>query len=265
MLAKSLNKVHHRFTKKSKGKELKPARRKYQWQMLILFPAWVTLAYATSNAVVATIIGILSWLNMPIDGFLRPAVIQTVIATLVYAITIAIAIGVPYILRHTTSLATLGLNRLPSWTDIGLAPVGFIVYSVAVTTVVAGLMAWVPDFPLDQAQDVGFSAFGSRLDNILAFVTLVILAPFAEELLFRGYLYGKLKSRVPAVIAALVTSLLFGLAHFQLNVAIDVFILSLILCGLRSLTGSIWVCVLVHVLKNALAYYLLFVAPLIGG
>jgi membrane protease YdiL (CAAX protease family) len=78
-------------------------------------------------------------------------------------------------------------------------------------------------------------------------------------------LYGKLKNRVPAVVAAIVTSLLFGLAHFQWNVAIDVFILSLILCALRSLTGSIWAGVLVHVIKNSLAYYLLFVAPLIGG
>lgn len=260
MLAKSFSKVNHHLTKKSKD-----GRRPYQWRMLILLPAWVTLAYAASNAVVAILIGLLSWLNMPLDGFLRPAVIQTVIATLVYAITITIVIGVPYIFRHTTSLVTLGLNRLPSWTDIGLAPVGFIVYSLAVTMVLSGLLAWMPSFPIDQAQDVGFSAFGSRLDNILAFVTLVILAPFAEEVLFRGYLYGKLKSRVPSAVAAIVTSLLFGLAHVQLNVVIDVFILGLVLCALRSLTGSIWAGVLVHVIKNGLAYYLLFVAPLIGG
>lgn len=233
--------------------------------MLILLPAWVALAYVVSNALVAALIGLLSWLNVPIDGVLRPAVVQTAIATLVYVITIAVVIGIPYIFRHTTNLVSLGLSRLPSWTDIGLAPVGFIVYSLVVTMAIGALLTWMPNFPIDQAQDVGFSAFGSRLDNILAFVTLVILAPFAEELLFRGYLYGKLKNRVPAVVAAIVTSLLFGLAHFQWNVAIDVFILSLILCALRSLTGSIWAGVLVHVIKNSLAYYLLFVAPLIGG
>jgi membrane protease YdiL (CAAX protease family) len=103
------------------------------------------------------------------------------------------------------------------------------------------------------------------MDNILAFITLVVIAPFAEELLFRGYLYGKLKSNVPTVVAAITTSLLFGLAHQQLNVGIDVFILSLVLCTLRSLTGSIWAGVLVHIIKNALAYYLLFVAPLMGA
>ena len=96
-------------------------------------------------------------------------------------------------------------------------------------------------------------------------MTLVIVAPIAEEVLFRGYLYGKLKGYVPAIWAALATSLLFGIAHFQWTVGIDVFILSMFLCGLRSLTGSIWAGILVHILKNALAYYILFINPLLGG
>jgi membrane protease YdiL (CAAX protease family) len=126
-------------------------------------------------------------------------------------------------------------------------------------------MSWVPGFPIDQAQDIGFKVYGSRLDNILAVVTLVIMASVAEEVLFRGYLYGKLKNSVPAIIAALATSLLFAAAHGQLNVAVDVFVLSLILCGLRSLTGSIWAGILVHMIKNAIAYYALFVSPFVGG
>jgi membrane protease YdiL (CAAX protease family) len=100
---------------------------------------------------------------------------------------------------------------------------------------------------------------------MLAFVTLVVLAPIAEETLFRGYLYGKLKGHVPAIIAAIATSLLFGVAHMQWNVGIDVFILSLVLCGLRSLTGSIWSGILVHMIKNAIAFYFLFINPILGG
>lgn len=185
---------------------------------------------------------------------------------IVYALTIGIVIGVPYLWKHyTVSLQTLGLSRLPSWTDIGLAPLTYVVYVVVLATTLALLTSWLPSFPIDEVQDIGFQTFGSRSDNILAFMVLVVLAPIAEETLFRGYLYGKLKTYVPVVWAAVVTSLLFALVHFQWNVGIDVFILSLFLCGLRSLTGSIWAGVLVHMIKNGVAYYILFVTPLIGG
>lgn len=203
---------------------------------------------------------------MPAESFLRPAILQTTIATLIYIITIAIVLVVPFLIKRvrTTSLETLGLSRLVSWSDIGLAPVTFVLYMVASSVVLAVLTATIVGFPADQAQDVGFKAFGSRTDNLLAFTTLVVLAPIAEETLFRGYLYGKLKKYIPTIVAALITSALFGLAHLQWNVGIDVFILSMFLCGLRSLTGSIWAGILVHMIKNGIAFYLLFIAPMIG-
>jgi len=244
---------------------VKPVRN-YHWSMLIALPVWVLMAFVGGNLIISALLWLLNALNMPLDSYIRPAIFNTAIATMVYALTIAIAIGVPYVLRRRiTKLSVVGLDRLPSWTDIGLAPLVFIGYTLVVTTVLALVTAWFPGFPADQAQDIGFKAFGTRTDNILAFMTLVVLAPLAEEVLFRGYLYGKLKGHVPAIVAAIATSLLFGAAHGQWNVGIDVFILSLALCGLRSLTGSIWSGVLVHMIKNGIAYYFLFINPLIGG
>jgi membrane protease YdiL (CAAX protease family) len=242
-------------------------KRVYSWPMLFVLPAWVSLAYVFGNALVYLLLIILNSFHVSIESLVRPAIVQTVIATLIYMLTIGIAIAGPYLLKRkaTTSLDDLGLNRLLSWVDIGLAPLTFIFYTVAAGVILALVSSAIPGFPVDQTQDVGFKAFGSRADNLLAFGTLVILAPLAEETLFRGYLYGKLKKYVPTLVAALVTSLLFGIAHFQWNVGIDVFILSLFLCGLRSLTGSIWAGVLVHMIKNGIAYYLIFIAPIVGG
>ena len=234
--------------------------------MLALLPIWVLAAYVAANFVVIFFLWFAELFHISLASFTRPAIYQTIIATIVYALTILIVIGVPYLAkRQPTTLQTLGLGRLPSWTDIGLAPLTFIAYTLVSAGLLAIAVAWVPHFPADQVQDVGFKAFGSRSDNILAFMTLVILAPLAEEVLFRGYLYGRLKGYVPAVLAAIATSLLFAVAHGQWNVGLDVFALSLFLCGLRSLTGSIWAGVLVHVIKNALAYYILFINPLLGG
>jgi membrane protease YdiL (CAAX protease family) len=97
---------------------------------------------------------------------------------------------------------------------------------------------------------------------------MVLLAPLAEELLFRGYLYGKLRKTAPVWLSVLVASVAFGLAHLwvgsgplQWAVAIDTFVLSLMLCALREYTGAVWAGVLLHAIKNGLAFYLLFVNP----
>jgi len=260
-----LNKrLHGKLTSCRKRK--KAERRDYNWRMLALLPAWVAAAFIASNVIVAGALYLMDWLHMPLSSFVRPAILQTVIATLIYALTIGIVIGVPYLVRGklTTTLETLGLQRLIFWSDIGLAPVTFLAYTLTATALLAVITQLIPGFPANQSQDVGFNAFGSQTDNILAFMTLVVLAPIAEETLFRGYLYGKLLRYVPAVVAALATSLIFGIAHMQWNVSIDVFILSMFLCGLRSLTGSIWAGILVHMIKNGIAYYILFVSPLLG-
>ncbi|RYZ49901.1 MAG: CPBP family intramembrane metalloprotease, partial [Sphingobacteriales bacterium] len=62
----------------------------------------------------------------------------------------------------------------------------------------------------------------------------------------------------------IVTSIVFGAIHGQWNVAVDVFALSLILCSLREITGSIWAGVLLHMLKNGIAFYFLFIGPVVA-
>ena len=161
----------------------------------------------------------------------------------------------------------LGLKGLPTWTDIGLAPVGFVVYLLlaAGLTALFSQFAW---FDAGEAQDVGFSYSVIGFDRVLAFITLVVVAPIAEEIIFRGWLYGKLREKLSpeisekagVVIATLLVSLLFGLVHGQWNVGVNVFAMSLVLCALREITGTIYAGILLHMLKNGVAFYLLFVA-----
>lgn len=240
-------------------------KRQTKWLVLIGLPVWVYASFMLSQLAIVAVLWLLKFVGVSPLGYVTEAVAQTIVAALVYALSILVVVGVPYLVwKRKVSLETFGLSRLPTWADIGLSPLAFCVYAFA-TSIVVAAVTLIPGYPVDQVQDVGFKAFGSRIDNMLAFITLVILAPIAEEALFRGYLYGKLKRHASAVIAAVITSVLFGAVHGQLNVAVDVFVLSMILCGLRSLTGSIWAGVLVHMIKNAIAYYLLFISPLLGA
>lgn len=234
------------------------------WRAVILFPAWVLLAFYASQFIVAGSLWALRTSGFDLSRLGSLAVLQAAISAIIYACAIAITIGVPYIFSRRTDLKTIGLQRLMSWLDIGLAPFAYIAYIAGLFIVLAAVTHVIPGFQADQAQDVGFKNLTNQLGYIVAFTTLVVIAPIAEEILFRGYLYGKVRRHAPIWVAIIVTSLLFGFVHGQWNVAVDTFILSCVLCGLRELTGSVWAGILVHMIKNAIAFYILFLAPLVG-
>lgn len=150
----------------------------------------------------------------------------------------------------------LGFRKIKAG-DFGWLAITALAYYFLLIVVMA-IAANVPGFNADQVQDVGFqNVAGWQLG--LAFIGLVVLPPLAEEMLFRGFLYRGLSKRWPRIIAALFTSALFGLVHFQWNVAVDVFILSMVLIVLYEKTKNLWMCVFLHALKNGLAFLAIFI------
>ena len=151
----------------------------------------------------------------------------------------------------------LGLDHLPTIVDVGLAPIGYIAY-VFVANFVVNLLAKAPWFNANEEQDIGFNLFISGWDRFFAMFAVIIVAPIAEELIMRGWLYGSLREKLKAPVAILLVSVLFGILHGQLNVGITVGIMSIILCGLREITGTIWGGIFLHVISNGIAFYMLY-------
>lgn len=167
------------------------------------------------------------------------------------------------------SLSTIKKYIQASWRAIGLflpktkdlvrvIPALFLYFliSLAITSLA---IKFVPNFNVEQAQDVGFNNIKQPLEFIAGFLTLVILTPIFEETVFRGMLFKGLRRRLPFWLSAAVTSLIFAAAHMQLNVAIDTFALGLILCYLVERSSSVVPAILLHALKNGLAFTLLFI------
>lgn len=231
--------------------------------LAIGLPVWVLVSFIVATLLVGLFDELLRATNLVGVDAINLSIRNTIIAALVYVLTLLIVIGVPLKWRDsTTTKEELGLSRLPNWSDIAWAPAGFIAYTVVATVLLVAVAQFFPGFDAEQAQEVGFEHISQNYEYILAFVTIVIFAPVAEEILIRGYLYGKLRKVVPYGIAMLISSLLFSLMHFQWNVAVSVFPLAIIMVALREMTGSIWAGVLLHMLKNGIAFYLLFVNPL---
>ena len=225
---------------------------------------WVIAISAFVFAVVVGVqflLGLILAHTLPAEAFDSP-VTNTVFSVISYILAIIIIIILPPIVFKNKlaepSRESLGLKGLPTWTDIGLAPVGYVV-SIILATGLTALFKLLPWFNASEAQDLGYSPYLMGFDRGLAFVLLAIIAPIAEEIIFRGWLYGKLRIKIPKWLAILITSLLFGLIHLQWNVGVTVFCMSVVMCTLREITGTIYAGMLVHMLSNGIAFFLVYV------
>lgn len=219
------------------------------------------------------IVGLLMLSILGKETFAQP-VPTAIYSALSYILAAALIIFIPPLIiskfkktkQKPASRTELGLKNLPTWLDIGLAPVGFVVYLLLASCITA-LFSLFPWFNAEQAQDVGFSTYIVGFDRIIAFLTLVVVAPFFEEVIFRGWLYGKLRNKfsrsfteiTSIIFSTLLVSLLFGLIHMQWNVGVNVFAMSIVLCAMREITGTIHSGIILHMLKNGVAFYLLYI------
>ncbi len=171
------------------------------------------------------------------------------------AVAIGMASGWRFSLRQ--ALGRLGVRRFePSaigWTFavLGIYYAGAIAFSAIV----------VQPKQEDIGKELGVCNPGVGI-AIVAILAVVVLAPIAEELFFRGFFFAGLRSRWSLWPSALLSGAIFGLVHAPTGptAAIPLAGLGVGLAWLYNKTGSIWPCMLAHFLNNALA-----ISVVVGG
>lgn len=202
---------------------------------------------------------------------INPILFNLTISAIVYGLAVVLVIWLPLKWwRQETTRDDMGLTGPPSWLD-GVLTVPVMIGYMLFSGIVMSLLTSVLPIDLNQKQvlPIDASMLTATWQYAMAFVMIVILAPIGEELLFRGYLYGKLRTTAPLWLAIFMTSLTFGVAHLwtggegplQWAVMVDTFVLSLVMCIMREYTGAIWITIFMHMIKNGLAFYLLFINP----
>lgn len=211
---------------------------------------WVMLAFFLPQFMLLPIVGLLQ--TLPLDRNTKLFLLQG-LSQLGALLVLWFAMRRVYGVRPLS----IGLRKRPDAQGLGWAVALFPLYmltSIVASTVFDALFS----VNLNQAQNIGYSSpdfFGL----VLIFVALVCLTPFTEELLFRGFLFNPFRKAFGFWGGAVAVSLLFAVAHGQANVGIDVFVLSMFLCYLRERTGSLWPSILLHALKNLVAFIVLFI------
>lgn len=192
----------------------------------------------------------------PLAGVRQPTVAGFVLSAVVLDVAL---VGVVYL--------RVVRPRVITWHDMGLSAVrqprvwlAGLVASIVLFALAASLellmkaagvqqtqlasLEWLRSVPLWQYLLVAFSA--------------AILAPIAEEIYFRGYVFRAYFEQKGPLQAYLFSSLLFALVHLNLPAIIPIFGIGLFLAFLYHRTGSVLPGMIAHAVNNAVAFAILY-------
>jgi len=153
------------------------------------------------------------------------------------------------------TLANLGFRKVKISKMLGYTVLGFVLY-LSTAFIIAFIQNYfnieIPGFG-QQIQKI--PAFGSGLINmIIASITIIIVAPIAEEIIFRGFLYQLIAKYFPAKLAIPLAGFIFAVSHLEFNVILPLWLLGTIIAYIFHKTNSIYTTVLFHALNNLLAF-----------
>lgn len=224
--------------------------------------AWLIASFLTSFVIV--LIQQTTQLNL-----LKSVAGSAVSQLLLMIVTLWLVLAVPYRLgrakgwskakRRMSKMRILGLSRLPQWSDVQATALGVVAYYGVALVCSFVISQFLPPSVMQQVQDVGFVPTSDPLQTVIIVLVLAAATPVFEELIFRGFLLGKLQPQAGFWLSAIIVSLLFAVAHGQINVALVTFILSMVSCYLRQSTGAIWSSIGLHAFVNLIAVTLVFV------
>ena len=242
---------------------------KVPWNPWIGVAFIASIYYLSTQYIGALIVYIYPWFKHWTTAQTNDWLNSSILAQFVYVLSaesFMLAAIYVFLRRYKTNFKLIGLTK-PKLRDIGLgilaAPLYYAVYVMSVYII----SHFVHSLNINQVQNIGFTGVTTNAQLILTFISLVILPPLVEELMFRGFLYSSLKRAMPKLAAVVVTSLIFASAHLPEGgasgplyiAALDTFILSLVLIYLRERTGNLWSSMTLHGLKNGVAFLALFV------
>ena len=187
---------------------------------------------------------------------LNPLEIAANSSTYIYMISapiaFAIIIGIIYYLSQKNSRQLINLKKLnlsylfPTL----LLTLGTSIISSEICNITSQL---IPNF------------FAETMSQFLtlspsAIIATCIIAPLAEEFLFRGCFLKAFLTRYKVWTSILVSALLFGVFHINpIQIPYCIFI-GIVLGWLYYKTSSIWLCVIAHMINNSLCFIALYLS-----
>src|SRR5579864_863287 len=209
-----------------------------------------------------TVIVLNGLLTLPLAPFLHIEQGLTagtfVIAALSTDIPMLLVVYVRVIMPRALTWADLGLKPLPLEYVVRMGLAAGLA-GLVIIDIIGSLLSQVGLRP-NQLEQFDFVLTEGPLAFALLLVAAAVVAPFVEELFFRGFLFGLLRRRQPLWVAYLLSGVLFTILHLEPNrmtvpqmagLSVGIFILAMILAWLYQHTGSLWPGMIAHAVNNA--------------
>lgn len=110
-----------------------------------------------------------------------------------------------------------------------------------------GIFSQVLDY---QSYSDNMSAMTEEMGLFAQIFWMGILAPFAEEVVFRWLVYLRLQDYYKRGTAMFISGVIFGICHWNLLQAIYASVLGFLFAYLLDICGNLWSCVLLHIGAN---------------
>ena len=153
-----------------------------------------------------------------------------------------------FLARRRRPLQEVGLRPVPGQAAAGAAGAAPLLYAVITLALSLLPTTWLQDY----------SQASAPLSNtgVLPFLSVALVAPVVEEVIFRGLIQSRLARALPGWPAVLLSALAFALCHGQPVWMGYAFLLGLVLGIMAWRAGSILPSVITHVVFNAIGQVL---------
>jgi membrane protease YdiL (CAAX protease family) len=155
-----------------------------------------------------------------------------------------------------------------SWKDIGITSINnrWLLATLLITIIVIPLSGLITvavmlalGLPLENPQlEFIIPQDLSWISGIALFILGGILVPIAEEVFFRGVIYKSLRERLGVATGVILSSLIFGLVHIDIAIAVTAFILGIIIALVYEYSKSLLTAILIHVINNSVKLFLIY-------
>lgn len=148
-----------------------------------------------------------------------------------------------------------GFAKIGILRTIGLVIGAYLMY-LAITFIISTIIIYKDvQIPGYQVQESLLPLFGTDLFGlIIAGITIILVAPFIEELIFRGFLLRTLSNKMGIFYGSIISALIFAMLHMPWHSIIPIFILGLIINSLVIRSKSLWPAIAFHTFNNAMTF-----------
>lgn len=223
---------------------------------------WEVLAVLGASIGFAILVGLVTGIAM---GGFDPDRAKTLAKSEAFAL---IVLGLSTLGMFAWTHIIIVMRRRMSWREFGFQPIrvrtgfaaaGLGLLAMPVMALTGGAVQRILGRPVESPQLQFLAPDGFSWTIVVGMILIGgLLAPLAEEIIFRGLLYGWLRRFWRILPAALLSAAIFGLIHGVIPVIAAAFVVGLVLAYVYERSGSLWAPAIVHATQNCVAMAVMF-------